>query len=106
MSASALYELQISEGESSNGPDGEQLMSSKSNSQGDTSAKNEKSKDKKKDRSKKRRICSCKKEHIGPYELLAKHRLMGIYLAVFIYRDLKPLVRGKIDLLHPRLFTH
>ena len=46
MSASALYELQISEGESSNGPDGEQLMSSKSNSQGDTSAKNEKSKDK------------------------------------------------------------
>ncbi|KAI5115634.1 hypothetical protein M0805_008636 [Coniferiporia weirii] len=30
----------------------------------------------------------------GPYELLAKERLMGIYMAVFIYRDLKPLVRG------------
>ncbi|KAL5526765.1 hypothetical protein ACEPAF_8490 [Sanghuangporus sanghuang] len=38
---------------------------------------------------------SCKdKAHIGPYELLAKERLMGIYMAVFIYRDLKPLVRG------------
>ncbi|KAL5525973.1 hypothetical protein ACEPAG_7311 [Sanghuangporus baumii] len=38
---------------------------------------------------------SCKdKAHVGPYELLAKERLMGIYMAVFIYRDLKPLVRG------------
>lgn len=31
----------------------------------------------------------------GPYELLAKERLMGIYMAIFIYRDLKPLVRGE-----------
>lgn len=27
----------------------------------------------------------------GPYELIAKERLMGIYVAVFIYKDLKPL---------------
>ena len=33
----------------------------------------------------------------GPYELLAKERLMGIYLAVFIYKDLKPLVKGEPD---------
>lgn len=30
----------------------------------------------------------------GPYELLTKERLMGIYLAVFIKRDIKHLVRG------------
>jgi hypothetical protein len=30
----------------------------------------------------------------GPYQLLIKDRLMGIYMAVFIHRDLKPLVRG------------
>lgn len=42
----------------------------------------------------------CKdKSHVGPYELLVKERLMGIYVAVFIYRDLKPLVRGQyVDL--------
>lgn len=34
---------------------------------------------------------------IGPYELLAKERLMGIYIAVFIYRDLKPLVRSEYE---------
>jgi hypothetical protein len=31
----------------------------------------------------------------GPYELLIKERLMGIYLTVFIKRDIKHLVRGK-----------
>ncbi|KAH0584979.1 hypothetical protein H2248_008249 [Termitomyces sp. 'cryptogamus'] len=30
----------------------------------------------------------------GPYQLLVKERMMGIYLAVFIHRDLHPLVRG------------
>lgn len=54
---------------------------------------------KSKDQKKKEKLfkkCCCKpKESIGPYELLTKERLMGIYLAVFIYRDLKPLVRGK-----------
>ncbi|KAH9988985.1 hypothetical protein BJV77DRAFT_1018835 [Russula vinacea] len=30
----------------------------------------------------------------GPYELLVKERLMGIYLAIFVHRDAKHLVRG------------
>ncbi|KAG6853783.1 hypothetical protein C0991_001372 [Blastosporella zonata] len=30
----------------------------------------------------------------GPYTLLVKERMMGIYLAVFIHRDMRPLVRG------------
>lgn len=30
----------------------------------------------------------------GPYQLLIKDRLMGIYLALYIHRDLKPLVQG------------
>jgi hypothetical protein len=30
----------------------------------------------------------------GPYELLVKERLMGIYLAVFVHRDAKHLVLG------------
>ncbi|THH30619.1 hypothetical protein EUX98_g3589 [Antrodiella citrinella] len=30
----------------------------------------------------------------GPYELLVKERMMGLYLAVFINRDIKGLVRG------------
>jgi hypothetical protein len=30
----------------------------------------------------------------GPYEMLVKERLMGIYLAVFVHRDAKHLVRG------------
>ncbi|KAG6877511.1 hypothetical protein C0993_006460 [Termitomyces sp. T159_Od127] len=30
----------------------------------------------------------------GPYQLLVKERMMGIYLALFIHRDLRPLVRG------------
>ena len=58
---------------------------------------------KSKDQKKKEKLlkkCCCKpKESVGPYELLTKERLMGIYLAVFIYRDLKPLVRGRSQLL-------
>ena len=30
----------------------------------------------------------------GPYEILVKERLMGIYLAIFVHRDAKHLVRG------------
>jgi hypothetical protein len=37
---------------------------------------------------------SAKESRKGPYQLLIKDRLMGIYMAVFIHRDLKPLVRG------------
>lgn len=33
---------------------------------------------------------------LGPYELLVKERMMGIYLAVYIYRDIKHLVRGSL----------
>ncbi|CDO74365.1 hypothetical protein BN946_scf184355.g13 [Trametes cinnabarina] len=33
-------------------------------------------------------------QRVGPYELLTKERLMGIYLAVFVHREAKPLVRG------------
>lgn len=32
----------------------------------------------------------------GPYELLIKERMMGIYLAVYINRDIKELVQGQI----------
>ncbi|KAI0671976.1 hypothetical protein C8Q78DRAFT_1078711 [Trametes maxima] len=31
---------------------------------------------------------------IGPYELLTKERMMGLYLAVFIHSEAKPLVQG------------
>ena len=34
-------------------------------------------------------------QRIGPYELLTKERMMGLYLAVFVHRDAKPLVRGE-----------
>ena len=30
----------------------------------------------------------------GPYELLVKERMMGIYLAVFVHRDVKDLVES------------
>lgn len=30
----------------------------------------------------------------GPYELVVKERMMGLYLAVFIHRDVKPLVES------------
>lgn len=31
----------------------------------------------------------------GPYELLVKERMMGLYLAVFIHRDIRDLVQGE-----------
>ncbi|KAI1797486.1 DNase I-like protein [Ganoderma leucocontextum] len=31
---------------------------------------------------------------VGPYELLIKERMMGLYLAVFIHREARPFVRG------------
>ncbi|KAJ7494584.1 inositol polyphosphate phosphatase [Mycena galericulata] len=34
------------------------------------------------------------KERKGPYQLLIKERMMGLYLAVYIHRELRPLVRG------------
>lgn len=40
---------------------------------------------------------SSKETRKGPYQLLIKERLMGIYMAVYIYRDLKPFVRGSSD---------
>lgn len=30
----------------------------------------------------------------GPYQLLIKDRLMGIYMAIYVHRDLRPLVKG------------
>ncbi|KAI9066127.1 DNase I-like protein [Trametes sanguinea] len=33
-------------------------------------------------------------QKVGPYELLTKERMMGLYLAVFIHREAKALVRG------------
>jgi hypothetical protein len=33
--------------------------------------------------------------NVGPYELAAKERMMGIYLAVYVHRDAKPLIRGE-----------
>ncbi|KIK62393.1 hypothetical protein GYMLUDRAFT_41829 [Collybiopsis luxurians FD-317 M1] len=30
----------------------------------------------------------------GPYQLLCKERLLGIYLAVYVHRDIKPLVES------------
>ena len=59
----------------------------------ETAGEKEEGRDKKEEK-KKRKSC-IKKCKTGPYELLAKERLMGIYLAVFIYRDLKPLVKGE-----------
>ncbi|KAJ7475671.1 inositol polyphosphate phosphatase [Mycena latifolia] len=34
------------------------------------------------------------KERKGPYQLLIKERMMGLYLAIYALRDLRPLVRG------------
>ncbi|TBU43249.1 hypothetical protein BD309DRAFT_961154 [Dichomitus squalens] len=33
-------------------------------------------------------------QRTGPYELLIKERMMGLYLAVFIHREARPFVRG------------
>lgn len=38
----------------------------------------------------------------GPYQLLIKDRLMGIYLALYIHRDLMPLVQGIILVIFSR----
>lgn len=46
---------------------------------------------------------SCRDPRRGPYQLLIKDRLMGIYLAVYIHRDLKPLVQGIFSLVSFRL---
>ena len=43
---------------------------------------------------------TCREPRRRPYQLLIKDRLMGIYLALYIHRDLKPLVQG-ITLLVP-----
>lgn len=32
--------------------------------------------------------------NVGPYELAVKERMMGIYLAVYVHRDVKPLLKG------------
>lgn len=40
------------------------------------------------------RRLSSKEHRRGPYQLLAKERLMGIYLAIYVHRDVKSLVRG------------
>lgn len=45
---------------------------------------------------------SCREPRRGPYQLLIKDRLMGIYLAVYIHRDLKPLVQGIIFIMFYR----
>ncbi|CAA7265565.1 unnamed protein product [Cyclocybe aegerita] len=37
---------------------------------------------------------STKESRKGPYQLLIKERLMGIYLAIYVHRDVKPFVRG------------
>jgi len=38
----------------------------------------------------------------GPYQLLVKERLMGIYMAIYIHRDIQALVRGtKVFLVLP-----
>ena len=34
-------------------------------------------------------------QRLGPYELLVKERMMGLYLAVFVHREARPFVRGK-----------
>jgi hypothetical protein len=42
-----------------------------------------------------------KTETRGPYEMLIKERLMGIYLAIFVHRDAKHLVRGVSNFFSP-----
>ena len=36
-----------------------------------------------------------KEQRRGPYQLLIKERMMGIYLAVYINRDIRELIEGK-----------
>jgi hypothetical protein len=42
-----------------------------------------------------KRVPSLKEPKKGPYQLLVKERLMGIYLAIYVHRDLKPLIKGR-----------
>jgi hypothetical protein len=35
-----------------------------------------------------------KDDQKGPYQLLTKERLMGIYLAIYIHRDIREFVQG------------
>lgn len=37
----------------------------------------------------------------GPYQLLIKERLMGIYMAIYVHRDIQALVRGTKSFLAP-----
>lgn len=32
----------------------------------------------------------------GPYQLLIKERLMGIYMAIYVHRDMRALVKGEL----------
>ncbi|KAF6759917.1 hypothetical protein DFP72DRAFT_805883 [Ephemerocybe angulata] len=41
-----------------------------------------------------KRTLSIKEPKKGPYQFLVKERLMGIYLAIYVHRDLKPLIKG------------
>jgi hypothetical protein len=41
----------------------------------------------------------------GPYQLLAKERLMGIYMAIYIHRDIHPLVKGTFAFVARHLVT-
>jgi hypothetical protein len=34
----------------------------------------------------------------GPYQLLTKERLMGIYMAIYVHRDVRPLIKGKLPI--------
>jgi hypothetical protein len=36
-----------------------------------------------------------KEQWKGPYQPLIKHRMMGLYLTVYIHRDIRTLVRGE-----------
>lgn len=38
--------------------------------------------------------------NVGPYELAVKERMMGIYLAVYVHRDVKPLLKGMYSGFH------
>lgn len=38
---------------------------------------------------------------MGPYELLTKERMMGIYLAVYVHRDVRPLIEGRSTFYSP-----
>lgn len=43
------------------------------------------------------RLLSAREPRKGPYALLTKERMMGIYMAIYIHRDMLPLVRGTLS---------